>query len=156
MANYTTLNIINKLLLEKLERLENDNKELKNNYERLKIKARTDYNELYTLKECVNLSEVVCCNECIGEMWYHYDDTTAVGDWYVCDNCWDNKGYFECDSCGEPYGDDEEHMKIKSKCFLVKLNSEYYDCDLCENCWDEERKRRHKNVMDELICLPSF
>ena len=148
MADYTTLNIINKLLLEKLERLEKDNKELKNNYERLKIKARTDYNELYTLKDCVDLSEVVCCNESIGEMWYRYDETRQVGDWYVCDNCWDNKGYFECDGCGENCGDDEEHIKIKVK---SKSPSGDYECNLCEDCWDEEKKRRHKVLMMELI-----
>ena len=136
MADYTTLNIINKLLLEKLEQLENDNKELKNNYERLEIKARTDYNELYSLKNCVDLSEVVCCIDCIGEMWYHYDNTTSVGDWYVCHNCWDDKGYFQCDICGCSYCEgDEEHI----------------NCDLCKDCWDEEKKRRHQDVMDELI-----
>jgi len=149
MADYTTLNIINKLLLEKLERLENDNKELKNNYERLKIKARTDYNELYTLKDCVDLSEVVCCYECIGQMWYHYDETTQVGDCYVCDYCWNDKGYFECDNCDESYGDDEEHTKIKVK--SKSPTGMDYECNLCKDCWDEEKKRRHKVLMMELI-----
>ena len=153
MTNYTTLNIINKLLLEKLERLENDNKELKNNYERLEKKTRTDYNELYSLKHCVDLGEVVCCIRCIGEMWYHYDDTTLVGDWYVCDNCWDNKRYFRCDNCDCSYCEGDEDTKIKVK---TKSPSGDYECILCENCWDEERKRRHKNVMDELISQSSF
>ena len=159
MADYTTLNIINKLLLEKMEQLENDNKELKNNYERLEKKARTDYNELYTLKKCVDLGDVVCCIDCIGKMWYSYEDTTSVGDYYVCDNCYLENEYFECDGCNETYGDDEEHMKIrniKSKCPSNDMDNEYYDCDLCENCWDKERKRRHKVLMMELISLPSF
>lgn len=122
MTDYTTLNIINKLLLEKLERLENENKELKDDYEKLQIKARTDYNELYTLKCCVDLSDVVCCKDCIGQMWYHYDDMTMVGDNYVCENCYDNNGYFNCECCGDCFEEDEQSTID----------------DICKDCFEEE------------------
>ena len=158
MATFAELKCFNHLLLEKLERLEKDYKRLERNHKFYKKKNLRNYNELHSLKNCVDLSDVVCCNECVGEMWYSYDDTTLVGDVYVCHNCWNDKGYFECDGCMEPYGDDEKYMKfsVKSKYPSNGMgHSEYYDCELCENCWDEERKRRHKVLMMELISQPS-
>ena len=129
--------------------MEKDNKELKNNYERLEKKARTDYNELYSLKDCVSMEDCGTCYECVGKMWYDYQDLHSVWDVLVCDNCWNDKGYFVCDNCDESYGDDEEHTKIKVK--SKSPTGMDYDCELCENCWDEEKKRRHKVLMMELI-----
>ena len=149
MADYTTLNIINKLLLEKLEQLEKDNKELKNNYELLEIKEKRNYNELYSLKNCVCMEDCERCYECVGNMWYDYRDLYSVGDDFVCDNCWNDKGYFECDGCCEPYND-EEHNIITDKIFCDNL--EFCDkWDFCENCYDKEIKKRYKKVMAELL-----
>jgi len=145
MATYTELNIINKLLLQKLQRIQNENKELCFELYKVKQNKNKYYNELNTLKKCVNTSDCSYCDKCFweskGKMWFHYDDLHGVNDYVYCDNCYDNYCW-DCDLCGENFdNEDEEQLKFLDL-------TRWWDC--CKNCYEERMKEKYDEVMKEL------
>ncbi len=145
MATYTELNIINKLLLQKLQRIQNENKELCFELYKVKQNKNKYYNELYTLKKCVNTDDCGYCDKCFweskGKMWFDYEDLRSVNDYLYCDDCYENNCW-RCDLCDENF-DNESEEQLK----LLDL-TRWWDC--CENCYEERMKEKYVEVMKEL------
>ncbi len=146
MSNFSELQCFNKLLLDKMQRMQKKMEKLE-----WKNKILTEKSDKYFLKygyllECADLGDVVECAEC--ELYHTYDDSREIDGYCVCDKCWVDKKYFECDDCCEAYCSEGlgHTLHIKSK-----DDGSIYICELCESCWNTEKKRLHKVCMEELL-----
>ena len=159
MSNFAELSCFNKLLLKKMQRMENDYKRLEKNYNFIRKKNCKNYNELVSLKNCVCMDDVEKCEQC--DLWADEDDIWRVGDVSMCKRCYDEKNCYCCDNCGEDYCPNEmkkmhldfNNEDVCNRCFKgyrILFSRAYYDLDLNGDVINEMVYNRDK-VMEELL-----
>jgi len=142
MASYAHLSAFNGLILEKLKKLEKENKKLKD--ENFKFKKQSN-----TLQVCMDQYDVNynTCHECNDDDHFYPDDCGVwVGDYWCCDGCLNEK-FKECDGCGE-------HCYKNEFCSWKKVWEEVDDYEVtfhsCKNCWDIKKLELWHEVMKEI------
>jgi len=119
MSNFSELQCFNKLLLDKMQRMQKKIKKLET--ENLLL---TNYAKEYnSLMDCVDLDDVNKCWEC--ELWHERCYMYEIGETDVCEECFKENNYFQCDNCGENYCENEMKKKIE------KLNVGEVVCNNC-------------------------
>jgi len=107
MSNFSELQCFNKLILEKMQRMQKKIEKLET--ENLILSNREKSYD--SLINCVDLDDVNKCWEC--ELWHERYYMYEIGDTDVCEECFKEKNYFQCDNCCENYCEDEmKKMKI--------------------------------------------
>ena len=158
MSTFSELQCFNKLLLEKMEKMENDYKRLEKNYNFIRKKNCKNYNELVSLKNCVDMDDVEICGQC--QLWTDGGNMYNVDDIEVCEKCFEKFCYC-CDNCGEDYIKDEmkkmhvdfNDEDVCNRCFkgyMILFSRAYYDLDLDGDVINEMVFNRNK-VMEELL-----
>ena len=118
MSDFAQLKCFNKLLLQKMQRMEKQMKKL----ETENLNLSNEKKEYRSLMDCVDLDDVRKCWDC--DLWYDDDDLVEVGDAYICERCYDEKNYYRCDNCGEDYCEDE----------MKKMKEGHID-NVCNKCY---------------------
>jgi len=101
MSNFAELQCFNKLLLDKMQRMQKKMEKL----ETENLILSNEEKEYRSLLNCVDLDDVNKCWEC--ELWHERCYMFPIGDTDVCEECFKKENYFECDNCGEAYCEDE-------------------------------------------------
>ena len=107
MSNFAELQCFNKLILQKMQRMQKKIEKL----ETENLILSNQEKEYRSLLNCVDLDDVNKCWEC--ELWHERCYMFPIGDTDVCEECFKKENYFECDNCGEAYCEDEmKKMKM--------------------------------------------
>tara|TARA_R110002153_G_scaffold2134_1_gene10409 strand:+ start:1478 stop:1957 length:480 start_codon:yes stop_codon:yes gene_type:complete len=120
MSNFAELQCFNKLILQKMQRMQKKIEKL----ETTNLYLSNEKKEYNSLMECVDMDDVEICWEC--DLWHERCYMYEIGDTNVCKECYDEKNYFECDNCGENYCEDE-----------MKKMKGHYDSEnqICNRCY---------------------
>ena len=152
MSNFPELNCFNKLLLEKMQRMEKKIEKL----EKENLYLSNQKKEYKSLRDCDIHDDIDRCWEC--KLWYDCEDLRGACDG-ICGCCYFENDYFQCDNCGENYCKKDEMKKIEiqngsvncNKCYkgyllyyiIFKTCVDYDDID--EMVYDKDK------VMEELL-----
>lgn len=122
MSTLVELQCFNKLLLEKMQRMQKKIEFLEE--ENLKLdKIKGYYHSLYNV---ANLDDLYRCAIC--EWWCDEDEVswTEMEDEIspICESCYKEKNYYQCNNCGEHYWENE-----------MKKMKDGYDDDVCNRCY---------------------
>jgi len=122
MSNFSELQCFNKLLLDKMQRMQKKIEKLET--ENLLL---TNYAKEYnSLMDCIYADEYYKCYIC--DLWDRENDVNWVemegGSERICNRCYEENKYYCCDNCGEHYCEDE-----------MKKMKEGYDDDVCNRCY---------------------
>jgi len=155
MSNLVELQCFNKLLLQKMQRMQKKIKKL----ETENLILSNQEKEYRSLLDCVCMDDVIMCLEC--DLWTDEDDLWCVGDKSMCKRCYDEKNCYCCDNCGEDYCpnkmkkmhldfNDEDVCNRCFKGYMILFSRAYYDLDLDGDVINEMVYDRDK-VMEELL-----
>ena len=122
MANLVQLQCFNKILLQKMERMEFEHKKQLD-------KLKATYESLWDLTieggECVDMGLVRLCEGC--ELWFNIEDEGACCDncCYKCDTCKhdENTGIYDCYKCENPICracNDFKMLDCCKECYLLE------------------------------------
>lgn len=80
----------------------------------------------YVCEHC--LDDYTQCEDCGN--WYTSDSVNYVEHYgYICEDCYNNGGYYCCDNCGDLYREDDLNY------------SHRHDCYYCDSCYDEDEEQ---------------
>ena len=155
MSNFAELQCFNKLLLDKMQRMQKKMEKL----ETENLILSNEEKEYRSLLDCVCMDDIEKCEQC--DLWADEDDIWRVGDVSMCKRCYDEKNCYCCDNCGEDYCPNEmkkmhldfNNEDVCNRCFKgyrILFSRAYYDLDLNGDVINEMVYNRDK-VMEELL-----
>jgi len=147
MANLAQLQCFNKILLQKMERMEIEHKKKMD-------KLQSTYDSLWEVTinndECVDMGLIRYCQGC--DKWFNEEDEGVCGDdcgCCRCDTCKhdENTGIYECNECGDAICLECNEFKMLGRCKVCYV-IEQYPLVVCEvfSKYDSvvnEFKRKH-------------
>jgi len=112
MSNLVELQCFNKLLLDKMQRMQKKMEKLETENLKLSNYAK-EYN---SLMDCINDGEYCRCYIC--DLWDTEENINWVeiegGSERICDRCYEEKKYFQCHNCGEHYIENKEQRRFEN------------------------------------------
>ena len=119
MSTFSELQCFNKLLLQKMEKMQKKMEKL----ETKNLYLSNQEKEYSSLINCVDLDDVEKCWEC--KLWHERCYMYQIGDTDVCESCYNKKNYFECQNCGEHYIENQEEKKMEDNYGEIVCNRCY-------------------------------
>jgi len=125
MANLVELQCFNKILLQKMERMEIEHKK---QLDKLQSTYDSLMEETIHGGERVDMCMVHYCQGC--DLWFNGEDQGVCGDdcsCYRCDTCKDdeNTGIYECNECGDPICLECNEFKMFGRCKVCYVLEQY-------------------------------
>jgi len=121
MANLAQLQCFNKILLQKMERMEFEHKKQLD-------KLKATYESLWDLTIDCDMDSLRYCGGC--DLWFNEEDEGARGDdcgCYKCDTCKhdENTGIYDCYKCEDPICRNCNEFKMLDCCKVCYLLEQY-------------------------------
>ena len=111
------------------------------NYCKKEVENWVEVDGDFYCQDCFDkLDDIICCEVC--DEYHHIDRLHWIEDIRasVCDDCYDNHGYFYCEDCGNNYSQDESNVvEHGSRCVCDRCRDNYTYVECCDTYIDSDQ-----------------